>query len=289
MDMEGLTGVLKELARRSQLLVKRLNGYQVLTQEPVANAYERARMLAEIERLAGGFPDGEVRQKLLEWLNAEQKQVEEAKSEFRFDFGKRLIAGLEGSGLAVRGQLPVLRIGFFTIRVDFERGKATIFWGPEIEEIKSGIGLEPAGLARLVRSYQESLKAKRVREPADFLARLLSAYRRRCTADGLAEGARVLLSDLLAELVLMSQPESFRVNPVRENFVEYPRIRFSYDLYLLKRSGVRTVAGQELRLTVANFDATVKKSRALWVPDSEEGDGTYYSYISFVPARDDGR
>ncbi len=289
MDMEGLSGVLKELARRSQLLVKRLNSYQVLLQEPVANAHERARALAEIEKLGNGFPDGEVRQKLLAWLDSERAQVEEAKSEFRFEFGKRLVAGLEGSGLVVRGQLPVLRIGFFTIRADFERGRATIFWGPEIEEIKSGIPLEPVGLARLVRSYQESLKAKGVREPEAFLARLLAAYRRRCTAEGLAEGERVLLSDLLAELVLLSQPESFRVDPVRENFVEYPRIRFSYDLYLLKRSGVRAVAGQELRLTVANFDATAKKSRALWVPDSEEGDGTYYSYIAFVPARDTGR
>ncbi|MEO0051344.1 MAG: hypothetical protein ABIK11_02195 [candidate division WOR-3 bacterium] len=286
--MEGLSGVLKELARRSQLLVKRLNSYQVLLQEPVANAHERARALAEIEKLGNGFPDGEVRQKLLAWLDSERAQVEEAKSEFRFEFGKRLIAGLEGSGLVVRGQLPVLRIGFFTIRADFERGRATIFWGPEIEEIKSGIPLEPVGLARLVRSYQESLKAKGVREPEEFLARLLAAYRRRCTAEGLAEGERVLLSDLLAELVLLSQPESFRVNPVRENFVEYPRIRFSYDLYLLKRSGVRAVAGQELRLTVANFDATAKKSRALWVPDSEEGDGTYYSYIAFVPVRSTG-
>uniref|UniRef100_A0A7C1SRM2 Uncharacterized protein n=1 Tax=candidate division WOR-3 bacterium TaxID=2052148 RepID=A0A7C1SRM2_UNCW3 len=286
--MEGLTGVLKELVRRSQQVVKRLDGYQALLREPVANAYERARLLAEIERLAAGFPEGELRQKLLEWLNSERAQVEEAKSEFRFEFGKRLIAGLEGSGLAVRGQLPLLRIGFFAIRADFERGRATVFWGPEIEQLKSGVPLEPLGLARLVRSYQESLKVKGIREPEEFLARLLSAYRRRCGAEGLAEGERVLLSDLLAELVLLSQPESFRSDPVRENFVEYPRIRFSYDLYLLKRSGVRAVAGQELRLTVANFDATAKKSRALWVPDSEEGDGTYYSYISFVPVRSTG-
>ncbi len=289
MDMEGLAGVLKELVRRAQQVVKRIDGYQVLLKEPVANAYERARLLAEIEKLVAGFPEGELRQKLQAWLDSERAQVEEAKSEFRFEFGKRLIAGLEGSGLAVRGQLPLLRVGLFTIRADFERGRATVFWGPEIEQIKSGVPLEPLGLARLVRSYQESLKAKGVREPEEFLARLLAAYRRRCTAEGLAEGERVLLSDLLAELVLLSQPESFRVNPVRENFVEYPRIRFSYDLYLLKRSGVRAVAGQELRLTVANFDATAKKSRALWVPDSEEGDGTYYSYIAFVPARDAGR
>lgn len=289
MNMEGLAGVLKELVRRAQQVVKRLDHYQGLLKEPVANAYERARVLAEIEKLVAGFPEGELREKLSGWLESERAQIEEAKSEFRFEFGKRLIAGLEGSGLTVRGQLPLLRVGLFTIRADFECGRAAIFWGPEIEQLKTGVPLEPLGLARLVRTYQESLVSRGIKEPAIYLERLWHAYQLICRVQGVAEGERVLLSDLLAGLVLSSQSESFRIDPVRDNFVEYPRIRFSYDLYLLKRSGVRAVAGHELRLTVANFDATAKKSRALWVPDSEEGDGTYYSYIAFVPARDAGR
>jgi hypothetical protein len=91
----------------------------------------------------------------------------------------------------------------------------------------------------------------------------------------------VFLLDLLSELVLLMQPESFRLNPAQEKFVEYPRVRFSYDLFRLKQAGAFTVGDVQLKLHVANFDATTEKAKALWVPDSEEGDGTHYSYISF--------
>jgi hypothetical protein len=284
--MEGLIANYKQLADRAQQVVKKLISYERLLSAPVPNAYERERLLNELERLAGEPGGNELYQQLRDWVQAERSRVEEAKAEFRFDFGQKLVLGLEGSGLEVRGQLPFVRVGLFAIRADFAAGRATIYWGPEIEQLKSGIKLEPLALAKLVRTYQESLSRGGIKEPKEFLSRLLEGYQRVCRARGLAAGERILLLDLLAELVLMMQPERFRVNPVKENFVDYPRIRFSYDLYLLKRSGVRVTGGQELRLTVANFDATARKAKALWVPDNEEGEGTYYSYISFVPARE---
>jgi len=118
-------------------------------------------------------------------------------------------------------------------------------------------------------------------------ARLQAAYRRLCGLGGLNEGTRVFLLDLLSELVLLMQPESFRLNPAQEKFVEYPRVRFSYDLFRLKQAGAFAVDGMQLKLHVANFDATTEKAKALWVPDSEEGDGTHYSYISFIPITKD--
>ncbi len=280
--MEGLIRILKDNALHCQQLVKRLVAYQKLLNEPVRRAYEREKSLGEIEELAGRLPAGEVRVKLEEWLCAERSGLEEAKNEFRFEFGKVLLQGLEGSGMGVKGQLPFLRCGLFSVRVDFTTGRATIFWGPEIERLKSGVPAEPLGLAKLLRSYQESLAKRAIKEPEDFARRLLVAYRRLCANQGVGEGARVFLIDLLGEMVLLMQPEGFKVNPVKERFVEYPRVRFSYDLYLLKRSGVRTVEGRQIRLSVANFDATAEKAKALWVPDNEGGEGTYYSYIAFV-------
>ncbi|MGQ9707431.1 MAG: hypothetical protein ACUVUR_00960 [bacterium] len=280
--MEGLVAILKELSARSQQITRRLTLYQRLLPEPVRNAYERERLLLEIEKDIASFAEGEVKRQLAEWLNEEMAKVQEAKEEFRFDFGRRILSGLEGSGLEVKGQLPFLRVGFFSVRADFSTGKAIIFWGPEIEQLKSGVKLEPLTLAKLLRTYQEGLMKRAVKEPQEFLSRLYQGYQRICLLRSLPEGERVFLIDLLSELVLLQQPEGFRINPTRERFVEYPRIRFSYDLYLLKCSGLRTVAGRKIRLSVANFDATVRKERALWVPDSDEGEGTYYSHISFV-------
>ncbi|NPV14913.1 hypothetical protein HPY86_08295 [candidate division WOR-3 bacterium] len=280
--MEGLIGVLKDTALRSQKVAKLLAGYSRLIAEPVRNAYERERLVVEVEKVLDGLAPGEVRDKVRQWLDEEKRQIEAAKEEFKFEFGRQLLAGLEGSGLNVKGQLPFLRCGLFSVRVDFATGKATVFWGPEIELLKGGVKLEPLGLAKLLRSYDESLKKRAIKEPAEFGERLFTAYRRVCVARNVAEGERVFLVDLLGEMVFLMQSDGFRVNPVRERFVEYPRIRFSYDLYLLKRSGVRTVGGKGLRLSVANFDATAEKAKALWVPDNEEGEGTFYSYISFV-------
>jgi hypothetical protein len=190
------------------------------------------------------------------------------------------VAGLEGSGMSVRGQLPVLRVGLYTLRVDFDAGSATAYWGPEIEKLRSGMRLEPAELARTLWKWDESLKAKAT-APERLLRSLRAAYRRNLAVHGLAEGTRVFLLDLLGELVLLLQPESFRLNPSQEKFVEYPRVRFSYDLYRLRQSGSFAVGHAHMKLHVANFDATTEKAKALWVPDNESGEGTHYSYVSF--------
>ncbi len=281
--MEGLISALREQAVVSQKLSKLLAGYQRLLAEPVRNAYEREKVLGTVEKLFSGFHPGELKEQLQGWLREERTKVEEAKAELRFGFGRELLAALEGSGLPVRGQLPFLRCGLFSLKVDFGTGRAAIFWGPEIEQLKSGIKLEPIALAQLLRSYQDSLVKRAAKAPEEFLARLLTAYRRGCLAKEVSEGERLFLVDLLSEMAFLLQPDGFRVNPVRARFLEYPRVRFSYDLYLLKKSGLREWNGMKLRLSVANFDATVEKAKALWVPDNEEGEGTYYSYIAFAP------
>ncbi len=55
------------------------------------------------------------------------------------------------------------------------------------------------------------------------------------------------------------------------------------DLYRLKKSEVHAIENHIVKLSVATFDATTEKKRSLWVPDNEQGDGTYYSYLSFLP------
>jgi hypothetical protein len=280
--MEGLVELLQSLSGQSQKLARRLVAYRGLLSDPIGSVHARASALVELSEAVRAFPDSDVRAQLLEWCRTESAAVEQSRAEFRFEFGRQLLAGLEGSGMTVKGQLPLLRVGLFTVRTDFEAGSATVFWGPEIERLKSGLALAPAELAKTLRSWNERLRQKAV-NPTKFVARLHAAYRRHCGVGGLPEGSRVFLLDLLSELVLLMQPESFRLNPAREKFVEYPRVRFSFDLFRLKQGGPLTVGDVQLKLHVANFDATTEKAKALWVPNSEEGDGTHYSYMSFSP------
>ncbi len=280
--MEALVELLQSLSGQSQKLGRRLVAYRGFLSSPVSSVHARARALADLGEAIRAFPDSEVRARLVEWWQAESAAVERTRDEFRFEFGRQLVAGLDGSGMTIRGQLPLLRVALFTVKADFEAGTATVFWGPQIEKIKSGLALAPAGLASTLRSLNERLRQK-AQDPAKLAAKLHAAYRRHCGVGGLPDGTRVFLLDLLSELVLLMQPESFRLNPAREKFVEYPRVRFSYDLFRLKQAGAFVVGAMQLKLHVANFDATTEKARALWVPNSEEGDGTHYSYVSFSP------
>ena len=282
--MEGLVELLQSLSGQSQRLARRLVAYRNLLSDPVNNVHTRAKAIAELSGAIQAFPDSEVRQWLSEWCREESAAIEQSRGEFRFEFGRQLVAGLEGSGMTVKGQLPLLRVGLFTVRADFDAGSATIFWGPEIEKLKSGLNLAPVELAATLKKWNERLRQKSV-EPEKLIRLLHKAYQRKVSSDQFPVssdgGTRVFVVDLLSELVMLMQPESFRLNPAQEKFVEYPRVRFSYDLFRLKQAGAFAAGGMQMKLHVANFDATTEKAKALWVPDNEEGDGTHYSYVSF--------
>ena len=279
--MEGLVFLLKAIGAAAPRLARGLEDDQSLLAAPGKNAFARDAALARLARTIAEFPDTAARAQLQDWLKVEQAAVASHKDEFRYDFGRDLVAALEGTGLAVKGQLPQLRIGLFSVEADFDSGKATIFWGPRVEKLKTGLSLDPVELAQTLVAWRDRLSEKAV-PPEKMLDLLHTAYRRHVLLNSLGAGARVFLSDILAEVVLLLQPAGFRVDPVQEKFVEYPRVRFSYDLFRLKESGEFAHSGAVLKLHVANFDATTEKAKALWVPDNEEGDGTHYSYVSFV-------
>ncbi len=276
--MEGLLARLRDAAASSQKLQKRLTAYRRLLDRPIDNAFARDRELAAIGRAVEDFPDGGLKKQLADWLESESRSVSEHRDEFRFRFGTELAASLKQAGLSAHGQLPVLRVGLFTVRVDFDSGKATVYWGPEVEKLKTGLPLSPEGLSRALKSWTEDLKSKSI-PPDKFRRMLVEACHRVATIKGLGPGVRVSLTDVLAELVMMMQPPSFRADPSKTRFAEYPRVRFSYDLYRL-RSAAPADEAVKLRLHVATFDATTRKTTALWVPDNAEGEGTHYAYVS---------
>lgn len=279
--MEGLVARLKALGAAATKLARGLEEYQSLLAEPQKNAFVRETALARLAQAVEGFADITVKEELKVWLATEQNAVAVQKDELRYHFGRSLNAALEGTGMTVKGQLPQLRVGLFGLEVDFAAGKATIFWGPRVERLKTGLSLDPGALVAMLRTWQERLADKAV-PPARMIELLHRAYQRQLLLGNLPPGTRVFLTDILAELVMLMQPPAFRVDPVQQKFVEYPRVRFSYDLFRLKESGQFEHAGSVLKLHVANFDATTEKSRAIWVPDNEDGEGTYYSYLSFA-------
>lgn len=200
-----------------------------------------------------------------------ETDAERLKDELKFEFGSELEKELKTRGFELRGQLPTLYANYYTIKVDFQTGKAIILFGPET--IRPGVALKPQILANVIQEIDKELK-KEPMPPAQLLAQLYEAWKK------IGE-AKAPIIRVLKELVFLIQPEKFFINPARSNFIEYTRTKFGYDLYRLETLQIREVNGQRLSLITATFDATSHKRDYIWVPINERGDGINYAYLTF--------
>jgi hypothetical protein len=275
--VQEIINKLKVFKKQAAKIAKLMDAYAETKENPTDNAYILEKKLGDIERTATTLPPSELTQSIAGWLKEEKIVVAKAKDEFRFTFGKELKTLLGKDGRQIRGQYPLLRIGLFTIKLDFEFGNATLFFGPEIEKLKSNIQLQPDAICRELKKFDDMLQNKQFNDE-EMLTSIYQAYKRRLALANISYGEKLLITEVLEEFVILKQSKKFSIDPKRENYREYPRITLSYLLYRLRKSHANQ---QGMRLHVATFDATVDKLRSIWVPENEDGDGTYYSYISF--------
>lgn len=269
--------LIRGLKKNCQDLEKSLVKYEKDRSRAGLSPYDRERSVAKISELAGALPDGEAKKSLHAWLESEKKAVETAKDDFRYDFGQELKKLCDSEGFAVKGQYPLLRIGLYTLKLNFEFGRAELFFGPEIDKIKTGLPLDPAALSSYIKNYHREL------QPGDFDAagfgrELRDAYRRKIGFAGKPAAEKIPILEVFREMVISRQKPQFLADPRKENYREYPRVLFSFELYRLRQADV---PGLDLHLFTATFDATADRQAALWVPDNENGDGTYYSHLAF--------
>lgn len=281
--MHNLSLWLKEIAKNSSLVAKKIERYNakkaVTSDWGVVN---REKSLLEIKLLIEKLPDG-IKEKGLAWYSEEESAIKRIKEEVRFNFGTKLKELLEKDGLALTGQLPILRAGLYSLRIDFDAGFSTLFFGPEIATLKNKIPLVPETIVKELTTHYRKLKGKDF-NPQEFYKNLQKAYETHLllTGHGTQDtGTKVFLVDLLFELTVLSQSKGFKIDPRRENFREYSRIQFGYDLFRLRNALANSNSPATMHLHIATFDATLDKAKAIWIPDNEQGQGTYYSYISF--------
>lgn len=254
-----------------------MDGYEKARAEPIVNAYLLERKIAEIDKATRALPEIEQTKAVQAWLHKQREEVGKLKEDLRFRFGQELTALLEKDGKSLRGQYPVLRIGLYTLRVDFEFGEASLFFGPEIEKIKSKIPLQPQIIHQTITECDKDMKGASF-EPDKVYDDMLIAYRRCLSISNKSFGDKVLITEVLKEYVFLKQPKKLMIDATRKNFQEYSRMRLSYMLYRLKNTDA---IERGMRFHVATFDATTDRLQSLWVPDNEEGDGTHYEYLSF--------
>ncbi len=268
----------KALSKNTRKITKLLAEYEKLKENPSENAYILEKNLNEIKKAAGLLPDFSLKESLMSWIEHAKGELEKAKEDFRFRFGQQLKELLQKDGKQLRGQYPLLKIGFYTLNLNFEFGEATLYFGPEIEKIRSKIPLQPIKIYEMIKRYDNDLRTVKS-TPEDIFRSLYDAYSRRIKLDNKSFGEKLLITEVLSEFVMLKQSKKFFTDPQKSNFREYSRVKLSYLLYFLKKSDVLE---KGIRLYVATFDATVDKIHSIWIPESEDGEGTYYSHISFV-------
>jgi hypothetical protein len=266
---------LKRLARVSSKTAKLIEQYTQKQGTPEESVYVLEKKLDDIERSSHDLPDCDVKEQVVTWLREQRERIKDFKEEFRFTFGKKLASLFSADGISIRGQYPIVRIAWYTVKMDFEFGEAELYYGPEIEKIGTKMPLHPDVIYDTIKRNTGGLDAIG-KDVEKLLSDVRSAYQRALKIDGKQPGDKASITEVMDQFVMIRQTKKFRVDPRKNHFQQMSRVEFSYIMHTIKKTHP-----QGLRLHVATFDATVDKAHALWIPEDEEGEGTHYSYLSF--------
>lgn len=217
-----------------------------------------------------------------EWREKLLKEARQAQERFKNTIAAELADLLRPHGIEITGNFPELKCGILTLRFSFEKGGSVkIYYGPKISLLKKA-RVESGKIAEAVISLVKGLNDPPI-DDEKLIKELYVSYTR-----GLVRGegrkdegeqpSAVPIGAVMQEMALLKQKRSFRIDPKKENFTSYGRVKFSYDLARLK---IKRFGEKELRLVVASMEQTKKEETSLWVPNIPHGDGTHYAFVVF--------
>lgn len=281
MDME-LNQLLEELTtykRNFDSAVKLLREISRLEQNRMENLPQLRARLTKLDKIIGQPGHSADRHEVLcNWVEQYKQDLINFEGQIKKRFGVELEQELKGKGLSLSGQYPELKAGLFTIELDFDKRRVTLWYGPKQERLDQ-CDLLAVEVANRVEKVRQQLGSHL--EEEEFLKKLQKAYFR---AAGNQQDAPVPIIEVLGELAYLLQSPQFCQDPRRENYKGYGRADFSYDLFRVQRSEQHTLFASRLHLTVATRDHTKRRQDFLWVPDDESGGGTRYSLLQFKEA-----
>lgn len=205
-----------------------------------------------------------------DFLGKEKERIDNLKQRFKDKLGSELAAQLPEINLC--GNLPELKAGLFILEFLLLKSEVKIWYGPKVESI-SKKSLAKTNLAKFIKKTYDALETSGLKGDM-FLDLLWKSYKKASTSIGSAAP----LSKILQQMAWLQQKKSFLIDPKKENFKSYSRIQFSYDLF---RTSKRTYGDYEFRLIVATREQTKDKKDFLWVPINKQGEGGYFSALTF--------
>ncbi|NIA10044.1 MAG: hypothetical protein GWP10_10030 [Nitrospiraceae bacterium] len=180
-------------------------------------------------------------------------------NDIRRTFGTELENELKNAGFDLRGHYPLLKTMFYTLDVDFDQGKVTIYYGPEQEKLAT-CKLSASEVAEKLDEWNKKIVGPRL-DDETFLRTLYNIAK---------DTGRASIPDIVSAFA--------ERNIYGTKTKKIIRTFLSYDLY---RLATRTFDGNEISLVTATRAYTRRKSDFLWVPADLSGKGMYISHIKF--------
>lgn len=215
------------------------------------------------------------------WQDKLLKEAGQAQDKFKNTIAAELAELLKPHGLDIRGNFPELKCGILTLLFSFKKGGSVrIYYGPKISLLKK-VRVEAKKIAEEIVSLLKELNDPPL-DDEQFIKELYISYSRAFSREGRKnEGKQISavpIGAIMQEIAFLKQKRSFCIDPKKENFISYGRVKFSYDLARLK---VRRFEKKEFRLVVASMEQTKKEETSLWVPKIPQGSGTHYAFAVF--------
>ena len=276
MNLEQLISELQKQQKKVQSIIKLLREISRLDQNRNENLRKIRQAIEKLNHVVNIFKQAEISvHDLTNWISQYQSEVKSTEEKIRKQFGVELENELGKLGLSLSGQYPELKAGLFTIELDFDQWKVTLWYGPKQERL----GQHPLSVSKIASQIEKEKQKLGSQLPEEqLLEKLREAYHR---ASGMNRGGPVPIIKVLAEVSYLLQRPRFLQDPRRENYRSYSRADFSYDLFRIRKFQSNTLFASKLHLTVATRAHTKRRSGFLWVPDDESGKGTTYSHLLF--------
>ena len=257
-------------------IAKLLREISSLDQDRVNQVKALQARLSKLTEAAQALTGAEAQHRAVsDCIAAYQQKVKDTLEEIRKRFGAALEEYLRKDGLDLSGQYPNLRAGLFTVVVDSQAARATIWFGPKQERLDTCEVSAPE-VAKRLKKCHGALGS--LLEPEDFARKLEEGHVRLAGAES---GRPVPIISLLAEVAFLVQPASFRQDPRRESYQSYGRADFSYDLFRCRHAARGSGTARKPHLVVATRSHTRRRGDFLWIPESQDGKGTCYSHLHF--------
>lgn len=197
----------------------------------VSNQY--GVLIKEIPKIEAIIPDlslsDSFKSEIIKTLEAARIKRDTIQNGIGAKIGSSLASLLQAENIQLEGRYPLFHASLYSIEVNFQSGKATIWFGPDKIEKLIQCKSTPEEIKKTLLKCNSQITGRKFDEEK-FLKLLYRAYLSAITENGKTEGDEIGISEILPFVALYNQANAFRRDPKQKNYREYDRPQFAYDL-----------------------------------------------------------